>query len=190
MRFCSSTMSHLITKSRKRSQALSSQNDEPLVGVLFFLGGGAMPSCLWDLSSPARDQTCAPCIGSMETSFSFKFIYFIYLFLAALGLCCRARAFSSCSEQGYSLLPCAGFSLLWLLLLRSTASRRAGFSSCGARAQLLRSMWDLTGPGLKPVTPALAGGFLTTAPPGKSPLVGFALQFYCSLVAWSHGTVG
>ena len=28
-------------------------------------------------------------------------------------------------------------------------------------------MWDLPGPGLKPVSPALAGGFLTTAPPGK-----------------------
>ena len=28
-------------------------------------------------------------------------------------------------------------------------------------------MWDLPGPGLKPVSPALAGGLLTTAPPGK-----------------------
>ena len=33
-------------------------------------------------------------------------------------------------------------------------------------------MWDLPGPGLKPVSPALAGGFLTTAPPGKT-LFGF-----------------
>ena len=30
-------------------------------------------------------------------------------------------------------------------------------------------MWDLPGSGLKPVSPALAGGFLTTVPPGKSP---------------------
>ena len=29
-------------------------------------------------------------------------------------------------------------------------------------------MWDLPGPGIKPVSPALAGGFLTTAPPGNS----------------------
>ena len=29
-------------------------------------------------------------------------------------------------------------------------------------------MWDLPGPGLEPVSPALAGRFLTTAPPGKS----------------------
>ena len=28
-------------------------------------------------------------------------------------------------------------------------------------------MWDLPGPGLEPVFPALAGGFLTTVPPGK-----------------------
>ena len=30
-------------------------------------------------------------------------------------------------------------------------------------------MWDLPAPGLEPVCPALAGGFLTTVPPGKSP---------------------
>ena len=28
-------------------------------------------------------------------------------------------------------------------------------------------MWDLPGPGIEPLSPALAGGFLTTAPPGK-----------------------
>ena len=28
-------------------------------------------------------------------------------------------------------------------------------------------MWDLPGPGLEPGSPALAGGFLTTVPPGK-----------------------
>ena len=43
-----------------------------------------------------------------------------------------------------------------------------GLSSCGTRASLFRGMWDLPGPGLEPVSPALAGGFLTTAPPGKS----------------------
>ena len=29
-------------------------------------------------------------------------------------------------------------------------------------------MWDLPGPEIEPVSPALAGGFLTTVPPGKS----------------------
>ena len=41
-------------------------------------------------------------------------------------------------------------------------------SGHGSRAQPPRGMWDLPGPGLKPVSPAFAGGFLTTAPPGKS----------------------
>ena len=31
------------------------------------------------------------------------------------------------------------------------------------------NMWVLPRPGLEPVSPASAGGFLTTAPPGKSP---------------------
>ena len=30
-------------------------------------------------------------------------------------------------------------------------------------------MWELPGPGIEPVSPALAGGFLTTVPPGKPP---------------------
>ena len=54
--------------------------------------------------------------------------------MAALGLRCCARAFSSCSEGGYSLSWCAGFSLWQPLLLRSTGSRCAGFSSCGSKA--------------------------------------------------------
>ena len=56
--------------------------------------------------------------------FSFFFKKFIYLFLAALGLHCCVRAFSSCSEQGLLFIVVRG-----LLLLRS-----AGFSCCGARA--------------------------------------------------------
>ena len=32
-------------------------------------------------------------------------------------------------------------------------------------------MWDLPRPGLEPMSPALAGGFLTTAPPGKSYII-------------------
>ena len=64
---------------------------------------------------------------------------FIYLFLAALDLHCCAWAFSSAASGGYSLLPCAGFSLQWLLLLQSMGSRASvvvarGLSSCGSRA--------------------------------------------------------
>ena len=36
-------------------------------------------------------------------------------------------------------------------------------------------MWDLPQPGLEPVSPALAGGFLTTEPPGKPSLLDLIL---------------
>ena len=65
------------------------------------------------------------------------------------------------------------FALQWLLLLQSTGSRRRGLSSCGAWAQLLCGMEDLPGPGMEPVSLALAGGFLTTGPPGKSSWIFF-----------------
>ena len=40
-------------------------------------------------------------------------------------------------------------------------------SNCGSWTQLLCSTWDLPRPGLEPVSPALAGRFSTTVPPGK-----------------------
>ena len=65
----------------------------------------------------------------------FSFLRLIYLlFLAVLGLRCCVWTCCSCSEWGYSPLWCLGFSLRWPLLLWSTGSRRAGFSSCGSRA--------------------------------------------------------
>ena len=104
-----------------------------------------------------------------------------------LGLRCCAQAFSSCGGRGYSLLQCVGFSLLWLLSLQSTGSRHAGFSSCGTWASVavahgLQSAGSVVVAhrlscsaargifpdiGLEPASPALAGGFLTTVPPGK-----------------------
>ena len=61
------------------------------------------------------------------------FYLFIYLFLAALGLLCCTRAFSSCGEQGLLLLAVRGL-LTVVLLLRSTGSKHAGFSNCGSQA--------------------------------------------------------
>ena len=44
------------------------------------------------------------------------------------------------------------------------------------------SMWDLPGPGIEPVSPALAGRFFTTEPPGKPrPL---SLSFSFCLYLW------
>ena len=41
-------------------------------------------------------------------------------------------------------------------------------SNFGTQASLLRDMWNLPEPGIKPVSPALAGRFLPSAPPGTS----------------------
>ena len=41
---------------------------------------------------------------------------------------------------------------------------------------MLPGTWDLPGQGIKPVSPALAGGFLTTRPPGKL-LTGLVLSW-------------
>ena len=89
----------------------------------------------------------------------FGFCFFVFLFLAVLGLRFCVRAFSSCGEWGPLFIAVRG------PLTVAVAMRR--LSSCGSRAQLLRGMWDLPRPGLEPMSPALAGRFLTTAPPGK-----------------------
>ena len=73
--------------------------------------------------------------------------------------CCRAWALGVLASV---VVACRRSSCsFWALECR--------LSSCGTRAQLLRGRWDLPGPGLVPVSPALAGRFLTTEPPGKSP---------------------
>ena len=118
--------------------------------------------------------------------------------MAASGLRCYAQAFSSCGERGLlfvvvcGLLIAVGFSCCgaWALGawtsvvvahgLSSCGSRALEhrLSSCGARAQLLRGIWDPSRPELEPVSPALAGGFLTTVPPGKSRSCCFLLSFF------------
>ena len=67
-------------------------------------------------------------------------------------LCCSVR-----------VSHCGGFSCCgaWALEHR--------FSSCGARASLLRGMWDLPGPGLEPVSPALGEALKVKSFKGKSP---------------------
>ena len=57
------------------------------------------------------------------------FFKFIFGCIGSSLLCAEVVA-----SGGYSSLRCAGFSLRWLLLLRSTGSGRVGFSSCGSRA--------------------------------------------------------
>ena len=88
--------------------------------------------------------------------------------MAVLGLRFCARAFSSCGKWGPLFIVVHGPLTIAASLVVEHRLQTRRFSSCGARAQLLRGTWDLPRPGLEPVSPALAGRFSTTAPPGKS----------------------
>ena len=71
-------------------------------------------------------------------------------------------AFSSC--RGWGLLRCCQARALgtW-----ATPVAAHWLSSYGIQAYLSCRVWDLPGPGIKPMSPALAGWFFTTKPPGK-----------------------
>ena len=86
--------------------------------------------------------------------FLFFFFFFqIYFFLAALGLHCCTCVF--CSYGRWRLLS-SRLSLRWHLFLQSMVSRCVGLVAPRK-----------PGPGVEPVSPAFAGRFLTTGPPGK-----------------------
>ena len=106
--------------------------------------------------------------------------YFLILFMAVLGLRFCARAFSSCGERGPRFIAVRGPFTIAASLVAEHRLQTRRLSSCGSRAQLLRGMWDLPRPGLEPASPALAGRFSTTAPPGKPcPII------FNSLYSWA-----
>ena len=96
-----------------------------------------------------------------------------------LGLRFCARAFSSCSKWRPLFITVRGPLTIAASLVAEHRLQTHRLSSCGSRAQLLRGMWDLPRPGLKPVSAALAGRFSPTAPPGKPPcLIHFELKIF------------
>ena len=90
--------------------------------------------------------------------------------MAELGLRFCGRAFSSCGKWGPLFIAVHGPLIIVASLPAEHRLQSRRLSSCGSRAQLLCGMWDPPRPGLEPVSPALAGRFSTTAPPGK-PLI-------------------
>ena len=87
--------------------------------------------------------------------------------MAVLGLRFCVRAFSSCGKRGPLFIVVHGPLTIVASLVAEHRLQTRRLSSCGSRAQLLRGMWDHLRPGLEPMSPALAGGFSTTVPPGK-----------------------
>ena len=99
--------------------------------------------------------------------------------MAVLGLRFCARAFSSCGKRGPLYIAVRGLLTIAASLAAEHRLQMRRLSNCGSRAQLLRSMWDPPRPGLKPASPALAGRFPTTAPPGKPHLYIFVCIINC-----------
>ena len=87
--------------------------------------------------------------------------------MAVLGLRFCARAFSSRGKRGPLFIAVRGPLTVVASLVAQHRLQTRRLSNCGSRAQLLRGMWDLPRPGIEPVSPALAGRFSATAPPGK-----------------------
>ena len=84
-----------------------------------------------------------------------------------LGLRFYARAFSSCGKRGPLFIAVHGpFTVAASLVVGHRLQTRR-LNSCGSRAKLLHGMWDLPRPRLEPMSPALAGRFSATVPPGK-----------------------
>ena len=97
--------------------------------------------------------------------------------MAALGLRFCARAFSSRGKWGPLFIAVRGPLTIAASLVAEHRLQTRRLSNCGLRTRLLRGMWDLPRPGLEPVSPALAGGFSTTAPPGKPPYLSYNWKF-------------
>ena len=91
--------------------------------------------------------------------------------MAVLGLRFCARAFSSCGKWGPLFIAVHGPLTIAASLVAEHRLQTRRLSNCGSRAQLLRGMWNLPRSGLEPASPALAGRFSTTAPPGKPNII-------------------
>ena len=89
--------------------------------------------------------------------------------MTVLGPRFSARAFSSRGKWGPLLIAVRGPLTIAASVVAEHRLQTRRLSNCGSRAQLLRGMWDLPRPGLEPVSPALAGRFSPTEPPGKPP---------------------
>ena len=114
------------------------------------------------------------------------YVWLCWVFVSVRGLslvvASGGHSLSWCG--GHSSSRCAGISLLRPLIAEHRLQMRR-LSNCGSRAELLRGMWDLPRPGLEPASPALAGRFSTTAPPGKPRWKIFNHSFNFSACDWS-----
>ena len=108
--------------------------------------------------------------------------------MAVLGLCCCVDFSLVATSRGYCLVAVCGLLITVTSRCRAQALEHVSFgscschaldhrfSSCGSPAWLLHSTWDLTGPGIKPVSLGLTGILFTTEVPGKPPSLFKSIQ--------------
>ena len=72
-----------------------------------------------------------------------------------LGLRFCERAFSSCGKRGPLFIAVRGPLTVAASLVAEHRLQMRRLSSCGSRAQLFHSMWDLPRPGLEPRVPCI-----------------------------------
>ena len=95
------------------------------------------------------------------------------MLLLLFGVFVHAHGLSLVVSKGYSLVAVCGLFIVVASLVEEYGpwSSALGFQSMGsvvvAYKQLLHGMWNLPGPGIEPASPALAGRFLPTVPPGE-----------------------
>ena len=99
--------------------------------------------------------------------------------MAVLGLRFCARAFSSCSKWGPLFISVHGPLTIAASLVAEQRLQMCRLSNCGSWALSLHGVWDLPRLGLEPMSPALAGRFSTTAPPGKPCFLFLKVGLYC-----------
>ena len=113
--------------------------------------------------------------SAQDINFILTSVLFIYGYIGSSLL---HKGFSSYGEQGlHPSWGCMGFSLWWLLLLQGMGSKTYGLSS-------YPGMWNLPWAGIEPVSPVLAGGFLTTGPPEKSNFCFLTVLFQLQFPEW------
>ena len=106
------------------------------------------------------------------------FFFLMYCIFIAVG-----RFSLAAPSWGYSLVAvhashCGGVSCCRAQTLGTWTSvaEAHGLCSCGTQAEWPRSTWNLPRPGIKPVSPTLAGSFLITGPPGNLEVIVFKLE--------------
>ena len=93
-----------------------------------------LPNCMPELLLKLKHFSLCLFFFLLDLLFFVLFFKFCIIYLAALGLCCHAPAFSGCGEQGLLSVVVHRLLIAVILLLWDAGSRCVGFRACGAWA--------------------------------------------------------